>query len=296
MRRSALLVCVLAGIAVPCGFALGQETQYTVSPDNQPKDSAPVEVMRAYSDMNGRLADGAEEPASSCLKSYAVYQTCKGGDTSQSCGAAPSCTAVAALPVMDLSGIIIHFSAAQDTAMLTPRMSGINQMVVLNGSPTPIKMLKNDAAPRPVQPSAPVAGTSEMSGGIAAPSGIIAEPGPLVVIKKPIGPVRISGGVLAGNRVSSVTPVYPTVAKLAHLSGMVVLRAIISKAGTIESLQVSSATSPMFVNSAIDAVRRWIYRPYLLNDQATEVDTTITVNYSLNPPTNVQPSGQELPR
>jgi protein TonB len=78
-------------------------------------------------------------------------------------------------------------------------------------------------------------------------------------------------------------------AKLAHLSGTVVLRAIISKTGTIEDLEVSFATSPMFVLASINAVRQWTYRPYLLNGQPTEVDTTITVNYAMTDPSKKPP-------
>jgi protein TonB len=61
-----------------------------------------------------------------------------------------------------------------------------------------------------------------------------------------------------------------------------VLRAIISKTGTIEKLEVSSSTNPMFNQSALDAVKQWRYKPYILNSEPTEVDTTITVNCSLS--------------
>jgi protein TonB len=69
---------------------------------------------------------------------------------------------------------------------------------------------------------------------------------------------------------------------VAHLSGTVVLRAIISKEGTIQQLSVASTTNQMFNNAALDAVRQWRYKPYLLNGEPTEVDTTITVNFTLN--------------
>jgi protein TonB len=166
----------------------------------------------------------------------------------------------------------------------------MTQIVMLNGVPTPVKMLKEVRAPNPVQPPAPVAG---VSGGATAPSEIIAQFGPPVAVSKPIGPARISGGVIAGNRISFTPATYPLVAKMAHLAGTVVLRAIISKTGTIESVQVASATNVIFEDSAIDAVRRWQYRPYLLNGQPTEVDTTITMNYALNSPN--KPAPQTLP-
>jgi protein TonB len=79
-----------------------------------------------------------------------------------------------------------------------------------------------------------------------------------------------------------VQPQYPPIAKIAHASGTVVLRAIISKTGTIQQLSVASSTNHMFDESAIDAVKQWRYKPYILNNEPTEVDTTITVNFALS--------------
>jgi len=98
---------------------------------------------------------------------------------------------------------------------------------------------------------------------------------------KPTGPARISGGVIAGNLINKVTPTYPPIARAAHVGGQVVLHAIISKQGTIESLQAISGPD-MLKSAALDAVRQWRYKPYLLNGDPTEVDTTITVNFNLN--------------
>lgn len=93
---------------------------------------------------------------------------------------------------------------------------------------------------------------------------------------------EISGSVIAGNRVSFVQPLYPETAKMKHESGRVILRAIIGRDGRVHSLRPMSATNPDFVIAAIAAVRQWTYRPYLLNGEPTEVDTTITVNFVLN--------------
>jgi protein TonB len=79
-----------------------------------------------------------------------------------------------------------------------------------------------------------------------------------------------------------VQPQYPPIAKVAHMSGTVVLHAIISKSGTIQQLSVQSSTNPMFNNYALDAVKQWRYKPYILNSDPTEVETTITVNFALN--------------
>jgi protein TonB len=85
--------------------------------------------------------------------------------------------------------------------------------------------------------------------------------------------------VIAGNLLEKTTPVYPPIAKQAHVQGAVVLHAIIGKNGTIQNLTVISGNA-MLTQSAIDAVKQWRYKPYLLNGEPTEVDTTVTVNFS----------------
>jgi protein TonB len=86
--------------------------------------------------------------------------------------------------------------------------------------------------------------------------------------------------MLEGNLIRRVQPVYPPLARAARIQGSVVLVAIISKVGTIENLRVASG-HPMLVPAAIDAVSQWRYRPYILNDEAVEVETQITVNFML---------------
>jgi len=75
-------------------------------------------------------------------------------------------------------------------------------------------------------------------------------------------------------------PVYPAIAKAARVSGVVVLQATISKTGTIENLKVISGP-PMLQGAATDAVRSWRYRPYLLNGDPVEVETTVNVVFTL---------------
>jgi TonB family protein len=92
--------------------------------------------------------------------------------------------------------------------------------------------------------------------------------------------VMISPGIAAGNLVSKVTPIYPPEAKKAGISGTVVLDAEISKAGFIENLHVVSGP-PELLASAMEAVRQWVYKPYLLNGNPVEVETRINVIYTL---------------
>lgn len=95
------------------------------------------------------------------------------------------------------------------------------------------------------------------------------------------GPIRVGGGVMAGQIVSKVNPVYPVEAKEQGIQGSVVLHAIIDKDGTVKELAVVSGP-PELQASAIDAVKQWVYKPFLLNGNPVEVNTTITVNYSLD--------------
>jgi protein TonB len=83
-----------------------------------------------------------------------------------------------------------------------------------------------------------------------------------------------------GNLIRKVQPTYPALARSARIQGTVLLQAVISKQGTIENLSVLNG-HPMLVPAAIDAVRQWRYRPYILNDAPVEVETQITVNFTL---------------
>ncbi len=78
-----------------------------------------------------------------------------------------------------------------------------------------------------------------------------------------------------------VLPTYPPLARSARIQGTVVLQAMISKLGTIENLRLLSG-HPLLAPAAIDAVSHWRYRPYILNNEPVEVETQITVNFSLN--------------
>ncbi len=93
--------------------------------------------------------------------------------------------------------------------------------------------------------------------------------------------VRVSAGVTQGLVLKKVNPVYPPIARAARISGSVVLQAEISKNGDIQNLHAISGP-PMLIPAAIDAVRQWKYKPYILNGEPVEVDTQITVIFSLN--------------
>jgi protein TonB len=105
-----------------------------------------------------------------------------------------------------------------------------------------------------------------------------------VVAAKPVGPpapVRVGGEVQEAKLIHKVIPPYPTLAKQARVSGKVELTGFIAPNGRIRQLQVLSG-HPLLIPAALDAVRQWVYRPTLLNGEAVEVISPITVHFILN--------------
>ncbi len=93
--------------------------------------------------------------------------------------------------------------------------------------------------------------------------------------------VRVSQGVSQGLLIHKVQPQYPPLARQARIQGVVVLQALIGKDGSIQNLHVVSG-HPMLTNSALEAVKEWRYKPYYLNGEPVEVETTINVNFTLS--------------
>jgi protein TonB len=153
--------------------------------------------------------------------------------------------------------------------------------------PTKVAMIKEEEAP-PAMAGAGVVGG--VPGGIPGGQlggvigGIVNATSNLNVVPKlqAVMPqrVRISQGVTSGLLIHKVEPVYPVLAKSARIQGDVVLKAVIDKEGNIQDLQLVSG-HPMLVPAAIVAVKEWHYRPYLLNGQPVEVETTVTVIFTL---------------
>jgi periplasmic protein TonB len=101
-----------------------------------------------------------------------------------------------------------------------------------------------------------------------------------VVKAQPPPKVTLSGGVMNGYLLGKVTPQYPEIAREARVQGTVVLQATISKTGVIENLRVLSGP-PLLQQAALDAVRSWRYKPYQLNGEPVDVETTVHVIFNL---------------
>jgi protein TonB len=160
------------------------------------------------------------------------------------------------------------------------RLMDAGKLVQPKVIPKDVKIIKEDA------PDVSTGMTGGVPGGVAGGSmggviggviGGMAPPPPKPVQQR----IRQGGSVQAALLVNKVQPVYPPLARQTRISGTVRLHAIISKAGTIQSLEVMSG-HPLLVRAAMDAVQQWRYKPTLLNGEPVEVDTTIDVIFSLN--------------
>jgi len=148
--------------------------------------------------------------------------------------------------------------------------------------PKKVEMIKEEEAPPPM--TGVVGGVpggvpgGQMNGVIG---GIISN-APMAVPKVATPTrIRVSQGVTAGLVIKRVNPVYPPLARTARVQGSVLLAAVIGKDGTIQNLHVVSG-HPLLTQAALDAVRQWRYKPYILNGEPVEVDTQVTVNFTLS--------------
>ncbi len=147
--------------------------------------------------------------------------------------------------------------------------------------PKKVEIIKEEEAPPPM--SGVVGGVpggvpgGQMNGVIG---GIISN-APMAVPKVAVQRVRVSQGVTQGMVLHKVQPTYPPLARTARMQGSVLLAAVIGKDGSIQNLHVISG-HPLLTQAALDAVRQWKYRPYILNGEPVEVDTQVTVNFTLS--------------
>jgi protein TonB len=162
-----------------------------------------------------------------------------------------------------------------------------NQLVAPKVIPKEVKMIKEEENPPDVGgvgvvggiPGGPGSGGGSIGGvlgGIIGGTGSGLPPPPKVTPTR----IRVGGNVQSASLVHQTMPLYPQIAKTAHISGTVVLHAIIGKNGTVQNLEYISGP-PLLMKSAMDAVQQWRYRPTMLNGEPVEVDTTISVVFTL---------------
>jgi len=162
-------------------------------------------------------------------------------------------------------------SAASHTELL------MNSILAPGQIPTGIHTIVDSGPPGAIPSSAFGSGTgpNTLSLGPAMPP-----PTPRVRPAKPTGPIHVSSGVATGQLMIPIQPHYPAIAVATRTQGTVVVSAIIGKDGRIASLRVLSGP-PMLVSAAVDAIRQARYRPWTLNGEPVEVETTVNVVFSL---------------
>jgi protein TonB len=151
--------------------------------------------------------------------------------------------------------------------------------------PQKVQMIKEEEAPPPEMATGGVVGgvpggvPGGQMGGVIG--GIISSTP--VAVPKVATPqrVRVSLGVSQGLLIKKVQPNYPPLARQARIQGTVLLQAEISKDGTIENLRLISG-HPMLAPAAIEAVKQWRYKPYMLNGEPVAVETQVQVNFTLS--------------
>ncbi len=155
---------------------------------------------------------------------------------------------------------------------------------LLNGEPIGVETSVTVNFTLSDKPAAESNGTAgEIPGGIPGDhaSGVVgvvsSTPGPNGATR-----VRVSAGVAQGLLLTKVQPQYPQDAKDQHIQGVVVLQVIIDREGNVAHIQLISG-HPQLAPAALEAVKQWKYRPYLLNGNPVEVDTQVQVNFTLMP-------------
>jgi protein TonB len=154
--------------------------------------------------------------------------------------------------------------------------------------PEKVQMIREEEAPPPLSSMGGVVGG--VAGGIPGGQlggvigGIVNQTSSLAAVPKlaAVQPkrIRVSQGVTRGLLIQRIEPIYPPLARQARVQGDVVLKAIVSKEGEIKELELVSG-HPMLAPAAIEAVKRWRYRPFLLNGEPIEVETLVTVMFRI---------------
>jgi protein TonB len=155
--------------------------------------------------------------------------------------------------------------------------------------PTPVHKTQ-EAPPSPVGTTGGVVGG--VPGGVVGgvPGGVFSEvlgsARSVPIVAKtpepmPIKRIRVASRVAEANLIHDVTPQYPPNAGRARIEGTVVLLAMIGTDGSVKDVRIESGL-PILAQAAMDAVKQWRYKPYMIDGEAVEVDSRITINFTLS--------------
>ena len=93
--------------------------------------------------------------------------------------------------------------------------------------------------------------------------------------------IAVAPGLMQGQNVKKVAPIYPKAAKENHIQGTVIIQAEIGEDGHVHQMTVVNAPHPLLAIAGMLAAKQWEYKPYLLNGQPIRVTTQITVIFKL---------------
>jgi len=181
------------------------------------------------------------------------------------------------------AGTAVKFQAPQPVSTYRPTSSSI---------PSPVH--RRQEAPAPAATSVGISGgiIGGVPGGVLGgmPAGVLgaslSSTHSMPVIAKapepaPAKRIRVAAKVVEANLVHDVPPQYPPEAGRARIEGTVVLMALIGRDGIVQDVRVESGL-PILAQAAIDAVRQWRYKPYMIDGEPVEVDSRITINFTLS--------------
>jgi protein TonB len=150
--------------------------------------------------------------------------------------------------------------------------------ITVVSKPEPLKVKQKSVTAAQVAPTPPSLDLPESNAANATVAKIVSADVP--VVRPPSGSLRISEGVTQGLLITKVAPVYPLGARQLRKQGAVELLATVSKTGAVTQVKVISGDA-VLAHAAIDAVRQWKYRPFLLNDEPVQIETQITIKFKL---------------
>jgi protein TonB len=117
-----------------------------------------------------------------------------------------------------------------------------------------------------------------VAGGLGTGAAIPPAPPPPA---RPAAPVRVSGAVKTPDLLRRVEPVYSAIAAASHISGVVILEAVVDVDGSIESVRVLRGRSPLLDNAAAEALKQWKYAPLVVAGIATPFEVTVTFSFRI---------------
>ncbi len=265
-----------------------------ITPAAEPTVSDPAPAMGLYAELNRKLLPLCPETSHACIQSYAAYQACKSASPSAACGDVPSCSATCPLrfEAIQALGAMMCTSKTLDYATLVPDWTGVAKAIEqarLARPPgsEPLKITPIPAGSPPVDYMGKPLGQScsvESAYATALMAYDTRNAGMHGKASTPTAPgdhLLVPQATMQAHRLSGPEPVYPPVARAAHVTGAVTMTATVSEKGLVTD--ISDVKGPeMLQFAATEAVRQWTYEPYLVGSTPVAVKTLITVNFSFD--------------